>query len=295
MIIQEKYSVEREKNKNRSLVLVGTGVTCFELDWNKADCDYWACGPAFGEACNDIKKIDLGFEIHPIDQILLISKERNIDFNKFKCPIFVQNAEHPITKQMIEKPITFPIDDMLQYVKEINAPVYFTSSFCYMIVYAAMMGYKDVLLYRILLTSDLEYNLERPGMEYWIDRLGHVENINFEFPEDAEMFSGHILYGYEQRPNLWKLESRRKYLWSCFMQNYYQAEELNFLMNKCYGLLEMYSVIKQNIEQEKIDKIIKESQDFIKNNSRKLKEAKEKYFQFAGSLQTMSFEEIRQY
>ena len=322
MTIIEKYAKERKKNKNKKLLLLGTAVTCFEIDYDDYD-DIWAAGSAFGECYTDIKRIDLGFEIHPMDQMVIIAKERNVNFNKYKCPIFVQDEKHPIAMQMIEKPVTFPLDDMLQYIEEINASVCMTSSFCYMIVWAALMGYKDVLLYKILLTSDLEYYLERPGLEYWIDRLGHVEDIDFSFPEDAEMWTNKILYGYEQRPNLWKMQSRKKYLWDVFSKHFSDIEILSSLLSRLTGMIEMFNIINTNartihelelklkneqvIEKRKelekqladnkmkIPMIIQDCREKIQINQDKYIKSRDKYMQFSGAIQTQQFLEERQY
>lgn len=293
--IKEKYKKQREDNKDKKLVLLGTAVSCFETNFELENTEYWAVGSSFGEAHSKIKKIDLGFEIHPMDQIVLIAREKNVNYNRYKCPIFVQNAEHPISKQLIEKPLTFPIDDLLQYIKEMNASKYLTSSFCYMILYASMMGYKNIALHKILLTSDQEYFLERPGLEYWIDMLGQKEGIDFNFPEDAEMWSSSVLYGYEERPNLWKIESRKKYLWDVFMKHFVDCETLSGLMNRAGGILEMFHVMEKIDDKEKIKKIVDECRATIEEKSAKLKKSRDKFFQFSGALQTFSFMELRQY
>lgn len=293
-MIKEKYAKQREENKNKKLLFLGTAQSCFEVNYDDYD-EIWGAGAVFGECNGDVKKIDLGFEIHPMDQMLIIAKERNVDYNKFNCPILVQKSNNPITRQLIEKPIDFPLDDMLEYVKEMNSSIYFTSTFCYMIVYATMMGYKDITLFKILLTSDLEYNLERPGIEYWIDLLGHKEVIDFKFPEDAEMWSQDILYGFEQRPNLWKMESRKKNLWGNLVKHFIDCENTNSLLNRCSGMLEMYHVLNNTEDKENINKVIDECRNTIQNNSDRFKSSRERYMQFLGALQTTQFIEERGY
>jgi hypothetical protein len=298
MTIIEKYASEREKNKDKSLLFLGTANSCFDVNYDDYD-EIWAAGAAFGDSYGEISRIDLGFEIHPMDQMIKIADERHVDYNKYNCPILVQDENGVICKQLIKEPKTYPLDDILQYIKEIGASVYMTSTFCYMIVYAAMMGYKDILLYKILLTSDLEYHLERPGLEYWIDLLGHKEHIKFSFPEDAEMWSEEVLYGYKQRPNLWKLESRKKHLWECFNHHFYDCEALNGSLNRCTGMLEMFhimnSLIAEKIKKEDVEKVVKECRERIEAESVKITRSREKYFQFSGAIQTQSFLEERGY
>lgn len=295
-MIIEKYKEQREKNKNKKLLFLGTANSCFDVNYDDYD-EIWAMSGAFGKCYTDIPRIDLGFEIHPMDQMIVIAEERDVDYNKFDCPIFVQDENENIAKQMIKKPLTFPLEDVVQYAKELGASKFFTDTYCYMLVYAAMMGYKDVLLYKILLTSDLEYYLERPGVEYWIDWLGHAEHISFSFPEDAEMWTEDILYGYEQRPNLWKMESRKKHLWDCFTHHFYDCENLNGSLNRDTGIMEMFHIMNNyqagKIKKEDIEKILTECRKRIEENSVKIRKSREKYFQFSGAIQTISFAEFR--
>ena len=116
-----KYKRQREKNKSKKLLLLGTAISSFEPDYENNDFEIWGVGSAFGKAHEDIKRVDLGFEIHPIEQIAKIANERQVDYNKFKCPMMVQNANHPLTKQMMKNPKTFPLDDVLAYQEEIGA------------------------------------------------------------------------------------------------------------------------------------------------------------------------------
>jgi hypothetical protein len=293
-VIIDKYKKEREENKNKKLILLGTAVSCFQPDYNSNDYEFWATGSSFGNEHYDIKRIDLGFEIHPIGEIAQIAQERQVDYNKFDCPIFVQDATHPIAKQLMNKPETFPLDDMLEYAKENNFAKYFTSSFCYMLVYAAMLGYKDISMYKILLTSDSEYFLERPGVEYWLERLGVAEDITFHFPEDAEFWSGTVLYGFEQRPNIWKLQSRKKYLWEVYMRHFYDIERLVANINRNTGMLEMFHIL-QRVDKDKVNKILEACKKGLDESSVKYRGSRDKYMQFCGALQTIQFHEMRQF
>jgi hypothetical protein len=285
---------KREENKNKKLLLLGTAASCFEPDYENNDYEIWAVGSAFGEAHADIKRIDLGFEIHPIDQIAKIAKDRNVNYNKFKCPMFVQNAAHPLTKQLMKNPKKFPLNEILKYIDDMGASRFFTSSFCYMLVYAAYMGYKDVYLYKILLTNESEYFLERPGVEYWFEWLGMHEGMNFHFPEDAEMCSNSILYGYEERPHLWKIESRKKHLWESLARQYYEAERLAGDINRASGMIEMYNIMKK-ADEKKVNELVIACKKQINDTMIKYRNTRDQYMQFGGALQTMQYTEFRSY
>jgi len=290
----KNYEKERAENKDKKLLLLGTATSCFEPDYENTDYEIWGVGSSFGKAHADIKRLDLGFEIHPLNQVVKIAQERHVDYNKFDCPILVQNHMHPLAKQMMKNPKTFPLKEVLDYVEKMGAAKFFTSSFCYMLVYAAMLGFKEIHLYKILLTNDGEYFLERPGVEYWIEWLGMHEGIKFYFPEDAEMCSDTILYGYEDRPNIWKLESRKKFLWECLSKHFYEIENLTSMLSRASAMLEYNHLIK-NTKQEVLEKLLQECKETIDSKQGMYRGSRDKYLQFSGALQTLQFSEERSY
>lgn len=271
------------------LILLGTAKSVFEVDYNKPNTDIWATGTAFGEACDDVKRVSLGFEIHPIEKMQVEAQIKHIDYNKFNCPVMVQDANNPISKQIINDPVTFPLKEVRKYA----GVDFFTSSFCYMLVYGAMLGYKNISFQKILLTSGGEYFLERPGIEYWIEKLTQRENINVTFPEDCELFSGTVLYGYEQRPNIYKMQSFRKHIYDQFMNEFHNVENLTAGINKHLGALECYAMMKQEKDSGKVDIMVKNSKKEIQDLAGKAKMHKERFLQFFGGLQMLDYTEDR--
>jgi guanylate kinase len=119
--------------------------------------------------------------------------------------------------------------------------------------------------------------------------------MDFYFTEDAEMWSRNVFYGFEQRPNIWKLESRKKYHWTMFMKNFKDIENITAMMNKSAGMLEMYNAFKKNVEKEKIEKAVEDCKKVIEERAVKLKNCREEFMQFSGALQTTNFYEEREY
>lgn len=279
--------------ENKKLLILGTAYSCLNINYNDFD-EIWAPCALFSERYN-IPKIDLGFEIHPMNQMVNISKEQKINYNRYNCPVFVQDQNDPLTKKEIKDPVTYPLDTILDYIKKINASIYFTSTFSYMLVYAAMQGYKNITLHKILMASENEYYLERPGMEYWIDLLGHKEHIKFTFSEDAEMWHEDILYGYKLRPNMWRLKSRNQYMWEIFMKSIKEIEKIIEDMNNIKGMKTMYSLVLNKTSEEDLKKMLSESDKIYDDKKELLKIKRMQFIKFAGALQNSFFYEERQY
>jgi hypothetical protein len=273
----------------KDLILLGTAYSVFDVDYENQNTDIWATGTAFGAQCSDIKRVDLGFEIHPIEIMALEAQKKQIDYNKFNCPIMVQDAGNPITTQLINNPVTFPLDEVRKYA----GVDFFTSTFCFMLVYAAMLGYKNIHFAKILLSSSGEYFLERPGIEYWIEKLIQREGINVTFPEDCELFSGTCIYGYEQRPNIYKMKSFRRHIYDSFMNEFHNVETLTAQINKVMGALECYQLISQEKDPKKLAEMVKNSRDQMHDLAGKAKIHKERFLQYFGGLQMLDYTEDR--
>ncbi len=278
------------KDNGKKLIILGTATTVFECDYNQENTDYWLCGTAFGQAHSDIKRADMGFEIHPPDQMFKIAQEKKIDYNKFgDIPIMVQKTDNEFIKKLINNPVEFPIDELLEYAKV----RLFSCSFTYMFVYACMLGYKDISFYKILLASGGEYFLERPGLEYWIEKMIDKEGLKVFFPEDAELFSGNYLYGYEQRPNIYKMQSFKRHLWEQLHNEFHFVENSTAQVNKNLGAMEMFNLMNSGKKEDEIKAILEKCNLMVQDGIGKSKEHKEKYLQYFGGLQTAEFLEDR--
>lgn len=273
----------------KKLIMLGTASSVFDVPYDNKDYDIWGTGTCFGIAHQDIKRIDLGFELHPPEKMVLIKEEKSIDYDRFDCPIMVQDENDPVAKQICKNPKTFPLQEVLDF----GGTKFYTSTFCYMIVYAVMLGYKEIGIYKALMCSGSEYFLERPGMEYWIEKLGVKYGVKFYFPEDCELFASQILYGYEQRPNIYKIGSFVKHLWDQLHIEYHFVEHCTANANKSIGALEMYQMLKNVKDEDKIKEILNELKLLMQTNVKAINEHKEKYLQFFGGLQVMNYEESR--
>jgi hypothetical protein len=242
----------------KKLIILGTGDSIFQPDYDNYTFDIWACGTAFSSNyTKKIKRLDLGFEIHKFDRMVKIFEDAKllVDYNKYNCPIMVQDQDDKLINEYIEKPITFPIDEVLKF----GGKRFYTSTFSYMIVYAAMMGYKDISLYQLLMSADKEYVYEVPCVEYWCNLLTQRENINFSIPEDSELFSSYKLYGYEEYKNQYKVMSRNRWLWEKFDRNLCDYEKMLADLQKNLGVKQTLELLRNNPPADKIQMVYEES------------------------------------
>jgi hypothetical protein len=125
--------------------------------------------------------------------------------------------------------------------------------------------------------------------------MGQKEGMSFSFPEDAEFWSDTVLYGFEERPNIWKLQSRKKYLYETFLKHFYNVEVLTAALNRSAGMLELFEHMKQGANEAKIKNIINECRNTIDQKSPKYRNTRDLCLQFLGVIQNHAFYEERGY
>jgi len=273
---------------NKKLCIVGTGTSIFEPNYDDKNTDIWICGTAFSSNYTDIiKRCDLGFEIHKIERMVKLYEDSKIevDYNKYNCHIMVQNAKHILTKEIIKQPVTFPLLSVIKY----GGKRFYTSTFSYMIVYAAMLGYKDITLNGILLSADKEYIYEVPCIEYWCNLLTQRENIHFSIPEDSELFSSTKLYGYQEYRNEYNVYSRNRWLWEKFDRNLCAYEKLLADLQKNKGVKETLEYIAKNPKAEDIQKLYNECNKIANESASKIQSVINDMNMQKGALQISSF------
>jgi hypothetical protein len=271
----------------KKLTILGTGVSCKDPDWTN---DIWATGSCFADSYADkTERIDLGFELHKVDVIrgILDKKKVQFDYNRYKTPSMVQSI-YDDWSGIIDDVREFPLEDMIKYVK---GRKFFTSTFAYMIVYAAMQGYKEIELNRILLSFDHEYLYEMPCIEYWCNILTQTENIHFSIPEDSEIYSNHKLYGYEPKNNAKKVQSRLKYVWHNFNERLMEYEKLLGENSTNYAIIDTLNWIRTQPDVKQIEEAYNEAKRRVKNDDPILQGIVNSLNEYRGALQLSYFYE----
>jgi len=275
----------------KKVCIVGTAVSSFEPNYDDPDTEFWLAGTAFGLAHQNIKKAHCGFEIHEGYKMLKEAEEKKIDYNRFgDIPIYVINPEDNFIKQLIHNPVRYPKEDIDAFAKR----KFYSCTFDYMFLLAVMMGFRDISFYGILLAAGGEYFLERPGLEYWIETMmARYPDLKVHFPEDAELFTTDVEYGWKDRPNIWKMKSFRKHLFEQVANEVAYIEQHTANANKNLGALEMYYLMKNEKDEKKLEEVVKGAQMTARVNMDQINQHKVKYHQMFGGLQISCYMEDR--
>jgi len=182
------------KKKHDTVILLGTASTLAHTPW-KTKADFWACAPVMTHKVAEGKKIDLLFEMHPMEYWMTI-RDR---LNSHPQPVFMLK-ENP----QIKRSMTYPLKKVQDMVFKLNERFakYFTSTIAYMIALAIQKGYKKIELWGIHMAAyDEEYGEQRQACEAW---LAFANGLGIEtfVPDESEIFRCPFLYGYEQDNNI---------------------------------------------------------------------------------------------
>ena len=119
----------------------------------------------------------------------------------YKCQ-FITMRPIKLGKRRL-KSIPFPYD---RIVKKFRTD-FFTSSICYMMVYALDKNYQKIRMYGIDMASKSEYMTQKGGVEYWIGRA-HERGCQVDISEGSTVMvpPTHTPYGVDRKLNMKKLD-----------------------------------------------------------------------------------------
>jgi hypothetical protein len=114
-------------------------------------------------------------------------------------PIYLQEAQPDIPSSL-----TFPREELQNYFSLDGKPFrYFTGSVTWFIALAIMEGFERIELCGFQLKRDQQYDFERPGFFYWVERARQMgrevilpDDLEITPPGDPTNYTG-PLYGYE--------------------------------------------------------------------------------------------------
>src|SRR3990172_5860996 len=115
--------------------------------------------------------------------------------NAMKVPLIApfKYAEIPLSQ-------AFPLKEC---VKEFGLP-YFSNTICYMIAYALLQGAEEIDTYGVNQAGSMEYNLEKPAVEYWLG-IAAGRGVKVTIHGDKSLllsnrarYGGDVMYGYNQ-------------------------------------------------------------------------------------------------
>jgi hypothetical protein len=269
----------------KKLIMLGTATSIYPIDWNNKDIEIWGLGTCFSHP--DIKRIDIGFELHAPEKIEDIQIKKGTNFRKFKnIPIYVQDQYNLIIQKYMDNPVSFPLKDVLDYVEKEGLHKYFTCSFSYLLVYAIMKGYTDIEIRKVSLSTDQEYVFERPNIVYWCNTLGRKYNVTIHIPDDSFINNETMLYGYEEQNKKHLAMARSKYLWNDFNRTFEIYSQKMFDYSRLIGIKDLtIEAAKQSNTKPKIKDIEKKITDL----SVEIQQLREHLFLVQGCIQSETF------
>lgn len=137
------------------------------------ECDYSCETWGVNRTYNVAKRLD---KLFITDTRHNLSGDVNHNFDEINAQNIPVISLHKFKE--INKLRVYPYDKIVERF----GSEFFTNTICYMIAYALYKGYKKIRLYGIDLATQLEYILERGGVEFWVGvatGMGvKVENTN---------------------------------------------------------------------------------------------------------------------
>jgi hypothetical protein len=189
---REQGTVTVKSPPRSKVAIIGFASNSLHLvPWLDPNFELWGMNQGYQ---NFKRKADRWFEMH---QPEATADVRDPEYLKWlaECPIPVYMIEQ---REGIPNSIRFPIERAIKYLDM----DYFMSSVAYMVVLAAMEGFKEIHLYGINLAIGDEYFYEKPNAEFI---LGYVKakGIKVYVPQASALLKQGKRYGYhtDARPN----------------------------------------------------------------------------------------------
>lgn len=204
----EYTNIER---RNDIVCIVATGYAWDQCVFGVRGKDYWTLNNMYDSKI-DVNLFDEWFQIHRPG-----TGEGHVDdppFREFAVrwakPLWVQKDWG--VEMEVQNPALFPIDEIIERYcpKDVTGKAYpyFTNSVDYMILLAALRGYKEIQLYGVEFVSDQdeEYFKMRQSVNYYIGKL-EAMGIKILVQNHSSMLKAGHWYAYEpaQKDNIQRI------------------------------------------------------------------------------------------
>lgn len=227
--VEEKAVVLTHEKKTDKVVILGYAPSSRDLaPFKDQSFEIWG----MNELYLLVPRIDVLFDVH--DYELMKSKERNP-----KHLEWLQNAKIPVYMQKhfddIPRSLPLPLKAMVDAHGS-----YFTNSVSYMISLAILMGYKEIHLYGIDMATDVEYQVQRPSVEYFVG-IAVGAGIDVYIPPQSDICKSPYLYGYEdgKRSEVrLKMDARQRELQNRVNALQRQRDEVDAQLHQFAGALD---------------------------------------------------------
>jgi len=158
----------------------------------------WACSPPN----SDLPRIDLWFELHG-DLAWPESAHWASPYlhwlNAQKFPVYAQD------QMVIPRAMTFPKDELIARF----TPMFFTSTFSWMLAYALAAGVKEVMLFGVDMATQEEHAKQKPHFHHFVD-LAIRSGVKITCPYESDVLQPAPLYGYADATAMGRKLATRK-------------------------------------------------------------------------------------
>ena len=150
--------------------------------------DIWGCSPSNLKV---LPRVSKWFELH---SLVDFRSERWADWrgryfdylNSLQCDVYMQEPN-----EFVARAVAFPKNDLLvEFGNE-----FFTSSIAWMMAFALKEGAEEIAIYGVDMTSGSEYEYERPGARYWIEKA-RAQGVKVTIPPQSDLDQPMPLYGF---------------------------------------------------------------------------------------------------
>lgn len=148
---------------------------------------------------------DRWFEIHDREYLEKDDdgKKHMEDLAKFPIPVYMQQVHDDIPHS-----VRFPIEELCDSL----GSKYFTNCPAYMVAYAILLGFKEIMVVGVDMAQESEYYTQRTCMEYWLGRAEGA-GIKTGVPDNSDLLKCVGLYGYNDDGSLLARKLQERYDW----------------------------------------------------------------------------------
>lgn len=186
--------------KREKVSIIGFAPSWKEGFVNKSDdCEIWCLNEMYKVAPQVPNfSADRWFEIHDLTTPSKSTKEHQSFLQTCTVPLYVQKQyEH------LPNAIPFPFEEIFAWMagKGFGGSKYFTNTISYLIMFAAMSGFKEISVYGVDMSTDSEYMHQKASAEYMIG-LCEGMGIKVYIPQSSELLKCNQLYAVESSNKL---------------------------------------------------------------------------------------------
>lgn len=195
--------------------IVGTAPSWIHTPWADTSLEIWSLNDAYCSrdlAGHGIPRADRWFEQHPLDKFYFRpAADRVVYADKIPPGHYVRPEGHlewlktqAASIQVIlrdDPPEGWPAGARRYPIEAVEAKFgcYWASGPSYMVALALFEGYREIHIYGIHLTTQLEYVEQRPNFEHWLG-IARGMGVSITMAEESPLLKHGWRYGYDARP-----------------------------------------------------------------------------------------------